>query len=354
MSDRSIPADGAQHREVMLGRTVVDDLERLHREAEADGCLPVVGALILDLRGRVFVQRRGPDRAFLPNGWDLVGGHVEPGETLLEALHREVAEETGWTVVREPQLAFVGDWRTDPDDPASSRREFGFLIKVDGDLDRPRLEWPKHTETRWIGPEELMLLDENAGRDDGLVRHLVELALRSANRGELSYPHATLFLEPAAARPIEALRRRWDPANASQIAAHVTVAYPQETGSLQALVDRLRTACGAVEPFELRVGGPAVERGAHWWVHAEVTDPSGGWRRLRDLMVPTVRQLRGLAPHVTIVHPRHSNLGQRAWATLADAEIGASWVANEVAVTAFDGLAWRTVAVQACSQRPTI
>ncbi len=45
----------------------VIDLDALQRDAAADGRRPVVGALILDPRGRVFVQRRGPDRAFLPN-----------------------------------------------------------------------------------------------------------------------------------------------------------------------------------------------------------------------------------------------------------------------------------------------
>jgi len=36
--------------------------------------------------------------------------------------------------VGEPQLAFVGDWWTDPGDPSSARCEFDFLVDVDGDL----------------------------------------------------------------------------------------------------------------------------------------------------------------------------------------------------------------------------
>ena len=321
----------------------VVELDTLQRQAVADGCRPVVGALILDQQSRVFVQRRGPDRAFLPNGWDLVGGHVEPGEALLEALSREVQEETGWTVVGEPQLAFVGDWRTDPDDPASTRREFDFLVEVDGDLAQPRLEWPMHTETRWIGADAVSLLDENAGRDDGLVRHLAELALRSAHRGELVDAHLTLFLDPAAAQSIEALRRRWDPASASQIAAHVTVAYPRETAALESLMDRVRSAGASAEPFELSVSGAAYEAGAHWWVRADVSDPANGWRRLRDLIVPSQRQVPGTEPHVTIVHPRNSNLGERAWPLVADTDVRASWLVREVAVTAFDGRRWQTV-----------
>jgi 8-oxo-dGTP diphosphatase len=158
---------------------VETDLDVLQRRAEAEGRRCVVAALITDA-GRVFVHRRGWDRSFLPGGWDLVGGHVEPGETLIEALAREITEETGWRLAGSPRLVNVVDWLADRADPSSGRREFDFLVEVDGDLARARLEWPKHVESRWIGRADLGLLDENRGADDGVVRRLVELALESA------------------------------------------------------------------------------------------------------------------------------------------------------------------------------
>jgi 8-oxo-dGTP pyrophosphatase MutT (NUDIX family) len=153
------------------------DLARLQADADAEGRRCVVGALVRDDHGRVFVHRRGPDRRYLPNGWDVLGGHVEPGETLLEALARELEEESGWQLIGSPELVYVGDWETDEDGAVIRRREFDFLVEVAGDLQHPRLEWPQHTEFRWIGEDELSLLDENGGRDDGIVRHIVELAL---------------------------------------------------------------------------------------------------------------------------------------------------------------------------------
>ena len=153
------------------------DLARLQAEAEAEGRRCVVGALVRDELGRVFVHRRGPNRVWLPNGWDVLGGHVEVGESLLEALAREITEESGWRLVGTPSLFFTADWESNEGGTPNRRREFDFLVEVQGDLAHPRLERPQHTECRWIGPDDVGLLDENEGRDFGIVRQIVELAL---------------------------------------------------------------------------------------------------------------------------------------------------------------------------------
>lgn len=48
--------------------------------------------------GRFLLVRRG--RAPAKGLYAFPGGRVEPGETLMEAVHREVAEETGATLAR--------------------------------------------------------------------------------------------------------------------------------------------------------------------------------------------------------------------------------------------------------------
>lgn len=47
----------------------------------------------------------------------LPGGRIEPGETLLEALHREVAEETGWTIQNPTLLGFIHYHHLSPKPP---------------------------------------------------------------------------------------------------------------------------------------------------------------------------------------------------------------------------------------------
>lgn len=46
-------------------------------------------------QGRVLLVHRSPNRRAYPDVWDLPGGHIETGESELEALAREMHEELG-------------------------------------------------------------------------------------------------------------------------------------------------------------------------------------------------------------------------------------------------------------------
>jgi RimJ/RimL family protein N-acetyltransferase len=133
-----------------------------------------VGALIRDARNRVYAHRRSPARRLLPGIWDVVGGHVEPGETPEEALAREIEEETGWRLRRIEALAADWQWAYQ----GVLRRERDYLVEVDGDLDAPRLEEGKHDAYAWVGRDGLDLM--MAGRTDGdrRLRDIVAKATR--------------------------------------------------------------------------------------------------------------------------------------------------------------------------------
>jgi 8-oxo-dGTP pyrophosphatase MutT (NUDIX family) len=133
--------------------------------------LRVAGALVVNDERRIFFQRRSPHRRLFPNTWDIVGGHLEGDETIAQALAREVTEETGWQV--SVVLGQVGEYAYRGDD-GIDRIETDFLVRVDGDLSRPRLEEGKHTEFRWLSADELDILDEHRDLNNGLIRRIAE------------------------------------------------------------------------------------------------------------------------------------------------------------------------------------
>src|SRR5512146_3170977 len=54
-----------------------------------------VGAIIVNERGELFLARRGPLAKNERGLWEFPGGSVEFGETLADALRREIREEYG-------------------------------------------------------------------------------------------------------------------------------------------------------------------------------------------------------------------------------------------------------------------
>lgn len=106
----------------------------------------VATALIIHSDRKVFAQRRSPTRRLFPGCWDLAGGHVDPGETVKDALYREVFEETGWTVVQVRTELFPKTWQAED----GLRQERQFIVTVSGDLAAPVLETGKVDAWCWI------------------------------------------------------------------------------------------------------------------------------------------------------------------------------------------------------------
>lgn len=66
---------------------------------------PVVHLHLFDSAGRLYLQRRPLWKDIQPGRWDTaVGGHVDWGESVGEALRREVREELGVTDFRPEQV----------------------------------------------------------------------------------------------------------------------------------------------------------------------------------------------------------------------------------------------------------
>ena len=56
----------------------------------------VAHVLVLNREDRLLLQKRSPHKDIQPGRWDTsVGGHLDPGESYLEAAYREMREELG-------------------------------------------------------------------------------------------------------------------------------------------------------------------------------------------------------------------------------------------------------------------
>jgi ADP-ribose pyrophosphatase YjhB (NUDIX family) len=119
--------------------------------------LAVSAAIIRDGRVLVTQRARGPGIGI----WSMPGGVVEAGETLIEALMREIKEETSLTI--EP-VALAGHREVVVrDGQGRASRHFVILCFASRWIaGEPRLN-EELSDARWLRPEELSTLKTTDG-----------------------------------------------------------------------------------------------------------------------------------------------------------------------------------------------
>ena len=113
-----------------------------------------VGALFIRGDGKVLLGLRAPTKKTWPGHWDTIGGRLEDGESLDEALIREVREETGVTPVefrlvatsRESRPELYGD---------ALHHVYAVTCWQGGE---PSNVCDEHTELKWFGLSDMRLL----------------------------------------------------------------------------------------------------------------------------------------------------------------------------------------------------
>ncbi len=114
-------------------------------------------ALIERDGGELLLLRRAEDRVFAPGRWGFPAGHIEAGETPVDCIHREIAEEIGQQV----ELLPAGK-RGPIRDPLFGGRMQVHLFHFHWRGGTIRLN-EEHTDWTWAGPERLLTLDTAPG-----------------------------------------------------------------------------------------------------------------------------------------------------------------------------------------------
>jgi len=89
---------------------------------------------------RILLGKRAPHRRAYAGCWDVIGGKVEDGESLDDALHRELAEEIGIIPTRYERLSSVID---------------------DGPLERGQATYHMYVIRSWTGAGPSMMDEEH-------------------------------------------------------------------------------------------------------------------------------------------------------------------------------------------------
>lgn len=104
-----------------------------------------VGAIIVDSRDRILILKRSPNE-YYAGLWDLPGGKVEDGETLLQAVVREAKEESGLRINPENRHFYVFKYQDKNFDI------YGFKAKI---ISGEVFLSEEHSKFKWIYKSEI-------------------------------------------------------------------------------------------------------------------------------------------------------------------------------------------------------
>ncbi|SOB81564.1 NUDIX hydrolase [Streptomyces sp. 1331.2] len=120
----------------------------LAAEAETAGITGFVAAAVINHEGRILLVRRNPDD-YMGGLWEIPSGTVEPGETILDALHRETAEETGLAI--DQVTAYIGHFDYE-NSRGGTTRQFNFAVTVEK---TEPVVLSEHDAHQWALPSDL-------------------------------------------------------------------------------------------------------------------------------------------------------------------------------------------------------
>ena len=109
---------------------------------------------------KFLVTRRSSINDYMPNIWDIPGGTIEFGEKAIDALNREIKEETGLTV-DVGNFIFCYDFLSNPE-----RYQFQMVYECEYKNGDVKLDPQEHDDFKWVTLDELESLPKIAFLDE--------------------------------------------------------------------------------------------------------------------------------------------------------------------------------------------
>ena len=113
---------------------------------------------ILKDKDLFLVVRRSKEDDLYPGCWEFPGGHIEFGETISDALKRELKEEIGFSDFDNPIITKYTDEVKEKSGKTIHNIELDFIIEANKENINITLS-KEHTEYAWV-PKESELLDD--------------------------------------------------------------------------------------------------------------------------------------------------------------------------------------------------
>lgn len=107
-----------------------------------------VGIWVVNDEGQLLVTRRDPAKRYAPGKWENTGGHVMAGEDCVDALIRELREETG-LVVTPDDVRLLGSAIAPPFHGDT------YVAYKNADIADIKLQPGETCEARWVSLAEL-------------------------------------------------------------------------------------------------------------------------------------------------------------------------------------------------------
>ncbi len=160
--------------------SIKDEKELKKHQLEDDAIRPMaitVKIVVLNSEHKILLLKRTKN-SLNPEKWDLPGGHIDKGETIQEAIEREVLEETGLNVEIGPIINVV-EFSKEHKAFKSEKRGLRYIaFTKDTEVE---LRDNEHTEFKWLSFNEAIELLE----DKGFEAEKKETIKEAKNRMEL-------------------------------------------------------------------------------------------------------------------------------------------------------------------------